>query len=67
MVTFTTTVNPTAAPICQVNVEMASSSPAGSKLRVTGVTVNGDPGGFYNARIGEEKYMAWLAGKEWAS
>lgn len=66
-VTFMETVRPTSAPKCHVNIELAGNSSAGSKLRVTGVTVTGDPGDFSNARIGEEKYMAWLAGKEWAS
>lgn len=64
-VSFLTTLHPTAAPKCHVNVQLASNSTG--KLRVTGVTVTGDPGEFYNARIGEEKYMAWLAGTKWAS
>jgi len=66
-VTFMTTVRPTAAPACHVSVQLAGNATAGSKARVTGVTVTGDPGEFVQARIGEEKYMSWLAGNEWAA
>ena len=61
VVDFIETLRPTPAPACHVVIELSPSSPAGSKLRVSGVAVNGDPGGV-SGRIGEEKFMSWLAG-----
>jgi hypothetical protein len=66
-VTFIDSITPTAAPACQINIALASNSTAGSKLRVTGIAVTSDPGSLNTARIGEEKYMAWLLGENWAA
>lgn len=67
VVTFIDSITPTAAPACQINVALASNSTAGSKLRVSGIAVTSDPGSLNTARIGEEKYMAWLLGENWAA
>jgi hypothetical protein len=67
VVTFIDSITPTAAPACQINIALASNSTAGSKLRVTGMAVTSDPGSLNTARIGEEKYMAWLLGENWAA
>lgn len=67
VVTFVDSVTPTAAPACQIKIALASNSTAGSKLRVTGMAVTSDPGSLTTARIGEEKYMAWLLGEKWAA
>jgi len=66
VVLFLDTVNPTPAAKCHINFAMAGNSTAGSKVRVSGVAINGDPGSV-SGRIGEEKYMAWLTGTAWAA
>lgn len=67
VVTFIDSTTPSAAPACHVSVALASNSTAGSKLRITGLAVSSDPGSLSTARIGEEKYMAWLLGEKWAA
>ncbi|KAI8469583.1 MAG: SGNH hydrolase-type esterase domain-containing protein [Monoraphidium minutum] len=66
IVVFLEELHPSAAPTCQVRVEMDSSSPSGSKLRISGVAITADPG-HVSGRIGEEKYMSWLTGENWAA
>jgi len=65
-VVFMSTINPTVAPKCHINVQLASGSPSGSSLRVSGVSESFEPGVFQDTRIGEEKYLAWLSGTAWA-
>lgn len=67
IVTFINSVTPTSAPACHINIQLTSDSPPGSKLRITGMAVTSDPGELNNARIGEDKYMAWLTGEKWAA
>jgi hypothetical protein len=67
VVTFINSVTPSAAPKCHLNIQLTPDSPAGSKLRITGMAVTSDPGSLNNARIGEDKYMAWLLGENWAA
>ncbi|KAF6266245.1 SGNH hydrolase-type esterase domain-containing protein [Scenedesmus sp. NREL 46B-D3] len=67
VVTFINSITPTAAPACQINVALASNSTEGAKLRITGIAVTSDPGSLNTARIGEDKYMAWLLGENWAA
>lgn len=66
VVVFIDTINPSGAPECHINFALTSNSTAGSKLRVSGIAVNGDSGDI-QGRIGEEKYMAWLTGTNWAA
>jgi hypothetical protein len=66
VVVFIDTVHPSPAPKCLVSFTLTSNSTAGAKLRVSGIAVNGDSGDI-QGRIGEEKYMAWLTGTEWAA
>jgi len=65
-VLFLEEVHPTPAPACHVSVELDPSSPGGSKVRISGVAVTADPGDI-SGRIGEEKYMSWLTGDNWAA
>jgi hypothetical protein len=51
-VVFVEMVHPTAAPACRVSVEMDPASAPGSKFRVSGVVITGDPG-HVSGRIGE--------------
>ena len=63
-VLFLAQINPTPAKDCRVSVELDPSSPSGSKLRISGVAITGDPGEV-SGRVGEEKYMSWLSGEQW--
>ncbi|GBF91603.1 hypothetical protein Rsub_04343 [Raphidocelis subcapitata] len=65
-VVFLAEVQPTPAPACQISIALDESSPAGSKIRISGIVVTGDPG-VVEGRVGEEKYMAWLSGDAWAA
>lgn len=67
VVSFINSVTPSAALACHINIQLTADSPPGSKLRVTGMAVTSDPGSLNNARIGEDKYMAWLTGENWAA
>lgn len=65
-VVFIEEIHPTAAPACHISIALDPASPAGSKLRISGVAVSADPGDV-SGRIGEEKYMSWLTGDQWAA
>jgi len=67
VVNFVGSVTPSGAPACHINIAMTSNSTVGDKLRINGIAVTSDPGNLSNARIGEEKYMAWLLGDTWAA
>eukprot|EP00882_Tetradesmus_deserticola_P001006 GHRQ01001089.1.p1 GENE.GHRQ01001089.1~~GHRQ01001089.1.p1 ORF type:complete len:504 (+),score=200.63 GHRQ01001089.1:225-1736(+) len=67
VVTFIDSITPTAAPACHINIALAANSTSGSKLRISGMAVTSDPGSLTTARIGEDKYMAWLLGDNWAA
>lgn len=66
-VTFIDATTPTAAPKCQLSIQLASNSTSGDRLRITGFAATSDPGTLTNARIGEDRYMAWLLGEKWAA
>jgi len=66
IVVFLEEVHPTPAPQCHVNIELDPSSPAGSKVRISGVIITADPG-HIAGRVGEEKYMSWLSGDAWVA
>jgi hypothetical protein len=65
-VVFLEEVHPTPAPACRVSIALDASSAPGSKARISGVMVTGDPG-HIAGRVGEEKYMGWLSGDVWAA
>ncbi|KIZ07114.1 hypothetical protein MNEG_0835 [Monoraphidium neglectum] len=65
-VLFLQEVHPTASPQCQITIQMDKASPAGSKIRISGIAITGDTGDV-SGRVGEEKYMSWLTGDKWAA
>ncbi|GBF91596.1 hypothetical protein Rsub_04336 [Raphidocelis subcapitata] len=62
---FLEELHPTPAPKCHVSIELDRGSPAGSRVRISGVITTADPG-HIAGRVGEEKYMGWLSGDKWA-
>ena len=67
IVLFLEEVHPTPSKRCRVAVTMdGATSPAGSKVRVSGVIATADPG-HIAGRVGEEKYMSWLSGEQWVA
>ena len=67
IVLFLEEIHPTPAPACRVSVAYdAATSPPGSKVRISGVIATADPG-HIAGRVGEEKYMSWLSGEQWAA
>lgn len=52
VVVFLETLHPTAAPACRLSVTMATGAPAGSKVRISGVSITPDPG-HLSGRVGE--------------
>jgi hypothetical protein len=57
IVVFLEEVHPTPAPQCHVSVELDPSSPAGSKVRISGAAITADPG-HIAGRVGEVRLAA---------